>query len=264
MVCPFPGMDPYIERPDIWPDFHDRLITYICASLQPLLKPRYVALSRERLYIVESDRPIWPDASLIKPTPSPKAAPQTTAVLELDTPAIFELWREEVRQPLIHIVEPARGHRIVTGIEVLSPDNKAAGPGRDSYFKKREEFWNSATNLVEIDLLRDGEPTVRISHEKLATLGRWHYLAAVTRHQPARQEDYAVALEQRLPRIGIPLAGDDKDVGLDLQAVFSRCWDEGPYPLMLEYGGPPPGSMTAEERAWCEQLVVESGFRSTT
>ena len=29
MPCPFPGMDPYLEDPAIWPDFHDRLIARI-------------------------------------------------------------------------------------------------------------------------------------------------------------------------------------------------------------------------------------------
>lgn len=29
MPCPFPGMDPYIERPEIWPDFHDSLIAAV-------------------------------------------------------------------------------------------------------------------------------------------------------------------------------------------------------------------------------------------
>ncbi|QWK12050.1 MAG: DUF4058 family protein [Thermoflexus hugenholtzii] len=25
MPSPFPGMDPYLERPDLWPDFHGNL-----------------------------------------------------------------------------------------------------------------------------------------------------------------------------------------------------------------------------------------------
>ena len=33
MPSPFPGMDPYVERPAIWPDFHNRLITFICGAL---------------------------------------------------------------------------------------------------------------------------------------------------------------------------------------------------------------------------------------
>jgi hypothetical protein len=26
LASPFPGMDPYLERPDLWPDVHNRLI----------------------------------------------------------------------------------------------------------------------------------------------------------------------------------------------------------------------------------------------
>jgi len=61
MDCPFPGMDPYIERPAIWADFHDRLIPAISATLQPMLRPKYAALVQDRLYVVESRRPIRPD-----------------------------------------------------------------------------------------------------------------------------------------------------------------------------------------------------------
>ena len=57
MRCPFPGMDPYLERPAIWPDFHDSLIIYLREVLQPMLRPRYAALSQNRRYVVESDRP---------------------------------------------------------------------------------------------------------------------------------------------------------------------------------------------------------------
>lgn len=261
MSCPFPGMDPYIERPEIWPDFHDSLIACIRGALQPLLRPRYAALTQDRLYVVESDRPIYPDLSVVRTSsPLPRAA-AGTAMLEVDAPAVFELWREEIRQPLLHIIEPAAGNRIVTAIEVLGPDNKAAGPGRVSYLAKREEFWAGGTNLVEIDLLRAGEPTVRLSAEHLEQVRPWHYLVTVTRRWPSRQEVYAVTLPKRLPRVGIPLAEDDRDVALDLQAVFQRCWDEGPYPELLRYDQAPPGRLTPEETGWCEQRLRDAGLR---
>lgn len=262
MPCPFPGMDPYIERPAIFPDFHDSLITYIRAALQPLLRPKYVALAADRLFVVESDRPIRPDVSVVR-TGLPNRAEGQAAVLEPDAPAVFELWCEEIREPLIHIVEPAAENRIVTAIEVLSPDNKQAGPGRNSYLRKREEYWSGGTNLVEIDLLREGDSTVRVSAEHLGGLQPWHYLVAITRRWPSRQEVYAVPLQRHLPRVSIPLAAEDKDVTLDLQAVFSRCWDESPYPELLRYDGPPPGRMTAEEAQWCEERLRAGGFRST-
>lgn len=52
MPGPFPGMDPYLERPDLWPDVHQSLITYIRDALQPQLRPRYHARIGERLYVI--------------------------------------------------------------------------------------------------------------------------------------------------------------------------------------------------------------------
>ena len=80
------------------------------------------------------------------------------------------------------------------------------------------ESWGGGVNLVEIDLLRAGDSTVRVSPEKLATIGSWHYLTAVTRVWPCRQIVYGIQLDQRLPRIAIPLLQDD--VTLDLQAAL--------------------------------------------
>ncbi len=260
MPSPFPGMDPYIERPAIWADFHDSLVLGIRAALQPLLKPKYVALTQDRLYVVEAERPIFPDVAVVR---TPVSAPATAAValMEADVPTVFELWREEIREPLIHIVEPAANSRIVTSIEVLSPSNKAAGEGRREYLLKREELWHSRVNLVEIDLLRDGNPTLRLSADKMNELKPWHYLAAVTRRWPPRQEVYEILLQKHLPRIAIPLSPDDKDVVLDLQAVFMRCWDEGPYPELLHYDGPPLGALTPDEIAWCGERLRAAGFR---
>ena len=257
MPCPFPGMDPYIERPEIWPDFHDSLITAIRGLLQPLLRPRYAAVTQDRLYVVEADRPIRPDVSVIR-TSSRRTSGAATALLEADAPAVFELWRDEIREPLIHIIEPAEGNRLVTAIEVLSPENKARGPGRVSYLRKRDEFWQGGASLVEIDLLRAGRPTVRLASEQLDSLRPWRYLVAVTRRWPSRQEVYPVPLERRLPRVAIPLAEDDRDVPLDLQAAFTRCWDEGPYPELLHYDAPSPGELAEAERQWCQRLLREA------
>lgn len=257
MKCPFLGMDPYLERTEIFPDFHDALIYNIRVALHPLVRPKYAALGQDRLFVVQSDRPRYPDVAVVR-TPSPLPSTQHgTAVVEADAPAVFEIWREEIRQPYLTIVEPAMGNRIVTAIEVLSPSNKEPGPGRDSFLEKRDEFWQSGVNLIEIDLLRSGERTVPLSSKQLKDLGTFRHLVAVTRRTPSRHEVYAFPLEHRLPRIAIPLGKDDKDVVLDLQAVFARCWDEGPYPDVLRYDGPPPGKLSEEELKWCAEKLKE-------
>lgn len=262
MRCPFPGIDPYLERPEIWPDFHDGLIIYIREALQPLLRPRYAALTRDRLYVVERERPIWPDVSVVRTSePFGHEAGGTAVAVEPDEPQILELHPEEVRETLIHIIEPAAGNRVVTSIEILSPDNKVSGPGRDSYLQKRDELWQAGANLVEIDLLRGGKPTVKIPAERLES-PKWRYLVAVTRRHPSRYELYAFPLEERLPRARIPLAGEDPDVTLDLQAVYQRCWDAGPYPELLRYDEPPPGSLDDREIEWCREILRGAGAAS--
>ena len=43
MLSPFPGMDPYIEDPEVWSDFHGGLADEMRAQLNSALQPRYVA-----------------------------------------------------------------------------------------------------------------------------------------------------------------------------------------------------------------------------
>ena len=109
MPCPFPGMDPYIERPAPWPDFHDSLIAALRGVLQPLLQPKYAALTQDRLYVVETDRTLWPDVAVVRASGGQEAMQVATALAECDAPAVFPLLREEVRQPYLTIVEPAAG-----------------------------------------------------------------------------------------------------------------------------------------------------------
>ncbi len=144
MQCSFPGMDPYIERPAIWADFHDRLIPAISAALQPMLRPRYVALVQDRLYVVQSQRPIRPDVAVVERGRRQGEPTATATAVELDEPVVFALTDEQVREPYIEIVEPVAGNRLVTAIEVLSPDNKLPGPGRRMYLRKRRERWSAA------------------------------------------------------------------------------------------------------------------------
>jgi len=74
MPSPFPGMDPYLEDPTLWPDVHQRLITYIADALQPHIRPRYHARIGERLYVVEVPHIFYPDVVLVR-RPAPAVVP---------------------------------------------------------------------------------------------------------------------------------------------------------------------------------------------
>ena len=64
---------------------------------------------------------------------------------------------EETQERYLEIRDVGTG-TVVTVLEVLSPKNKRSGEGRTKYDTKRQNLLNSTANLVEIDLLRTGEP----------------------------------------------------------------------------------------------------------
>src|SRR4051812_3887600 len=126
----FPGMDPYLEDPRVWPEVHSSLIVYIRDHLRPLLRPKYVASIEERVYIEGPDREIRPDVLVKRPrvVRGPRGG---VAVLEADAPVVVEAPPpEEVHETYVAILDLQSGQRVVTVIEVVSPSNKHAGPGR--------------------------------------------------------------------------------------------------------------------------------------
>jgi Protein of unknown function (DUF4058) len=51
----FPGMDPYLEEPLLWPDVHASFIVYLREHLRPLLRPRYVIAVKSRVFVEGPD-----------------------------------------------------------------------------------------------------------------------------------------------------------------------------------------------------------------
>jgi hypothetical protein len=76
-----------------------------------------------------------------------------------------------------------------------------------------------------------------------------------------RYEVWGIPLRQRLPRIRVPLLGNDPDVVLDLQAVFDRCYDEGAYTRRLDYHREPVPPLAHNEVAWADTLLRQRGLR---
>src|SRR5439155_8664433 len=64
---------------------------------------------------------------------------------------------ERIRESYLEVQETATGE-VVTAIELRSPTNKCPGEGRREYEDQRLRTLGTRTHLVEIDLLRGGEP----------------------------------------------------------------------------------------------------------
>ena len=269
MPSPFPGMDPYLENPVLWPGVHQGLITYIRAALNAVLPPRYVADIGERVYIVQPERSVYPDVVVLE---HPITQPQTeqgsrgttTAVaIASDPPLVLTYEPVEIREVFVEILPVGEESRVVTVIEVLSYSDKTPGhEGRKLYLTKQQEILKSQTHLIEIDLLRTGENTVAVSREQLLKKCKWDYLVCLHRGgEGNRFEVWPITVRQRLPRIHVPLADGDPDVVLDLQAVFDRCYDEGAYARRIDYRRDPPIPLEGEDAEWADKLLREKGLR---
>lgn len=58
-----------------------------------------------------------------------------------------------------------------------------------------------------------------------------------------------------MPVIPVPLAGDDPDVPLDLQAAFARSCDRAGYDYALDYRRPPQPSLNPSTAEWVRSLL---------
>jgi hypothetical protein len=134
--------------------------------------------------------------------------------------------------------------KLVTLIDVVSPANKATATGRAAYLDRRRSAKEAGSNIVEIDLVLQGPPMLDYSREGLP---EWDYAVTVTRStQPDRYEIYTASLEKRLPRFRLPLASDDRDMVVDLQAAFTRAFELGNFGEQIDYRCEPDVPLTAD------------------
>jgi hypothetical protein len=151
----------------------------------------------------------------------------------------------EAQEPYVEVRSTA-DDRLITVLDVISPANKTDGPGRQSYLEQRQRARDAGASLVEIDLVLQGRPLQDYAREGLPD---WDYAVTVTRSvQPDRYEIYTGMLDKRLPRFRMPLASDDRDTVLDLQAAVAKAYDEARFGEQIDYLRDLPVTMTDGQR----------------
>jgi Protein of unknown function (DUF4058) len=250
MDTPFPGMDPYLEHPALWPGVHTRLIVALADQLGPKIRPRYVASVEERVFIESAEQDRIPDV-WVQDTGQVRRMATVPSGTAIATPLVVEVPQLEVREHYIVILDRYRDLGVVTVIELVSPSNKAAGPGRDSYTAKRKEIRNSECHLVEIDLLRRGSHVMSVPEAYVKPAGPFDYLACVNRW-PSRNrfELYPWRLQSPLPTIGIPLADPDPDAPLSLQAALEHVYKLSGYELRVRYDEACNPALSPQDQEW--------------
>jgi hypothetical protein len=252
MASPFPGMDPYLEDPAFWPDFHLRFINYWCEAVADELPDAYEARLDERVNLVQMSpeiiKLIYPDLSMSHAPAPARSAPGGKGTLLLEPITIPHEFLEEIRETRIDILHrPDRN--LVAVLELLSPANKN-GDGFQEYRAKRKTILQQKVHLVELDLLLGG------NQMPLSTpLPEGDYFAFVSRADNRPNcEVFSWPVRDPLPTIPIPLMAPDADVHIDLAKVFHATYERGRYGRSLRYGQPPLAPLSPDDARWAMAL----------
>lgn len=262
MPSPFPGMDPWLESSAVWHGFHEKLIVKTVEVMQPDLRRRgyYIDIG-ERLWLAKPGRGIFPDDVILRNPAHSTSVTESGETVAVAEPVRIARSEVEVREGYIEIYD-VLNHEIITGIEFLSPSNKRNSEGRELYRRKQQEVRQANINLVEIDFHRRGPHVLDVPEDVVEALRPWCYLANLVRRDTDEYQFYPIQLREPLPTIRIPLKPDDEDARLNLQEVFTRCYDLGPYPERINYAAdPPPPELDPEDAKWADELLREKGFR---
>lgn len=264
MPSPFPGMDPYVESSGLWRDFHVGMIGAVRAELNARLPDGYAASSEVHVWFHEPkardrvrQRPVAPDVYVKEAATAgakeggrklrrgavPVASPSGEVVL----PGV------EHRKHRFIQVRDSRAGRVVTVIEILSPDNKKAGDGREAYLAKRNESFANRLNFVEIDLLRGGR---RLPLGDRPPAVADYYVMVCRAWNWPRADFWTFSLRDRLPTVPVPLAPGVPDVPLPLRTCVNRAYDEGRYRSELPYGEPLTPRLREQDEAWVKQILT--------
>lgn len=258
MRSPFPGMNPYLENPELWSEVHSRLIVAIADDLIDHLSQQYRVAIEKRTYFSGEDESVLvgiPDVSVVSKQLEPSQSTIATLTPPVEPITVTLPLAEEVQERYLEIREAATG-TVITAIEILSPKNKRAGEGRQAYERKRNQVLASLTHLVEIDLLRGGQPLPILG----ATPSDYRIVVSRSDRRPSAQL-YAFSVRQEIPSFPVPLKTGEEEPLLNLQGILDNVYQRGRYHLAIDYTQPAQPPLVGDEIIWSEALLHEQELR---
>ncbi|GIK63379.1 MAG: hypothetical protein BroJett018_11730 [Chloroflexota bacterium] len=252
MPSPFPGMDPYMENRAAWAGVHLHLLANLGQQLAPQIRPRYRVHTERYLTIGDDIGKFRPDLR-IESTPQKTGTIQPIAAAISDATLVTETlpYSDLDIPPHLEIVTDAG--EVITVIEVLSPINKEGE--YNSYLRKRYRLLNAGINLVEIDLLREGQII------PLTTRLDTPYMALVTRaYEYPKTYTWGITWAEPFPVLPVPLRPDESEARLLLTPALAQAYAVE-YEGFIDYSADPPGLLSAEWRKEIETILQSKGLR---
>jgi hypothetical protein len=236
---------------------HNGLIAALQLSLAPQLRPRYYVAMEERVYITEPDQRVFvgrPDLAVVgqpagETAPRPASSASSGLTVQVPVP-------DEVRETYLEVRETGTDY-LVTLVEILSPTNKRPGRGRRIYEDRRMEVLASRTHLVEVDLVRVGEPMPIMGNGRASD----HRILVSRGDCRPNATLYPFGVRQPIPSFSLPLKPGDREPTVDIGSILHDLYDRAGYDLRLHYTGDPDPPLPSAEAVWADQLLRQQGLR---
>ena len=272
MPSPFPGVDPFVNQTDRWPRFRRAFLSELVRQLNEWLPDSAVAslgcrppalcaiacdeLSRSSLS--GSGHSSSADSSL---SVSPEKGCPTSAAASSAKP--------HAANQLVLIGRQSNPDDILTVIEVVTDAHKQTGPLQEVYAASQRCVLDSSANLIEIDLRIAGDrpiPTFFLEEFLQELLPEPEFLALVSRSWKRHTaglgyRGYSWSWQERLPTITIPIAYEQGDVPIDLQAVYSAAYDRCYEARPIDYSSAPPAGLSQPDLNWARSIAHQQCHR---
>jgi hypothetical protein len=261
MPSPFPGMNPYLERPSVWRDFHGRFISALNEALAPQIGPLFSVHVERELFFHErsSDSPILVKRpNRRRDSAEDDKSNSSRGTGPLNSPCRITVNMDfDIDEHLFLTVKNGQERSPLAVIETISPSLKEPGPDREQYLAKRRRLLHSHATFVEIDLLRGG---LKMSPAETSACD----YSVIVSHYRDRPFGgcWPIMLHERLPIIPIPIGDPVSLAHLDLQEILHTVYDQACYKDTI-YQGLTDLPLAEADRVWAEELAKHAQTSSS-
>jgi hypothetical protein len=217
MLNPFPGMNPYLEHPELWQQVHNRLIVGIADAIAEQVAPKYFVSIEQRIYqIIHTIKERYLEVREV-------ATKELITVIEVLSPtnkrsegrSLYETKRIKILASMINLVE----------IDLLR--------------------WSPTAQRAS------GKPMM----VQGASKSQYRILVSRSGERP-NADLFAFDLQEEIPDFPVPLRGEMPEPIVSLQTVLNETYQRGRLDLLIDYTIDPVPGLKAHDRQWMQEILA--------
>lgn len=224
-----------IEKKRLWPSFHKDWLLQIRKLVRPQLSQEFAIIVESESVLITPYGPVTafsPDLSVARPEKDVLTQRRT---LEQVSATVLEVNEEiETFEQYSLLIRHLPENRVIAAAELISPTNKGVFGRLDheKYLRKREAYFDAGINVMEIDVLRQGE---RLLPTALDQLRRFDRTAWTVSHSAGHRHfrSWGWSESEPLPRLEWEIEPGLSTV-VDLDIACRRACEFNPWEALVQ------------------------------